>query len=184
MRACLCQWTRPVANTVAVRVLQHPQEEHHPKGSARLLTLSLQDCRCWVGERFDPAELAAWIGACGDAALLYPPTQIGPAPPAPPRAVRRLVVIDATWRKSLKMLLLNPLLLGLPRVSLQQVPPSRYRIRPARRPDQLSTLEASCQALAELEGTPDRYQPLLQAFDGFVAEQAGWMAGRPPPHRA
>lgn len=177
-RSCLCGWTQPIDNRVPVLVLQHPLEVQHPKGSARLLTRSLSRCECWVGERFDPDQLATWIGTDGAAALLYPATQLGPTPPAAPARVDRLVLIDATWRKSLKMLLAEPQLQALPRLALQAVPPSRYRIRPARREDQRSTLEACCQALGELEACPERYDPLLQAFDDFVAAQAAWMTGR------
>ncbi len=102
---------------------------------------------------------------------LLPSAQYGTAaiPAAPCRL--RLVVLDGTWRKSRKMLFLNPALRDLPRMSLQQVAPSRYRIRKAHAPDQLSTLEATCQALAQLEVDQEKFLPLLQAFDGFVGEQ-------------
>jgi hypothetical protein len=30
-------------------------------------------------------------------------------------------------------------------------------------------------ALAQLEGAPQRYAPLVDAFDGFVAQQAGYV---------
>ena len=89
-------------------------------------------------------------------------------------------MLDATWRKSLRMLIASPGLQTLPRLSLQHLPASRYRIRKARQAHQLSTLEACCQALGELEGEPARYEPLLAAFDGFVEEQARWMAGLLP----
>ena len=81
-------------------------------------------------------------------------------------------MLDGTWRKSLKMLHLNPALQALPRLALQAQAPSRYLIRKAHHPDQLSTLEASCLALAQLEQAPDRYAPLLTAFSAFVGEQA------------
>jgi DTW domain-containing protein YfiP len=46
----------------------------------------------------------------------------------------RLVVIDATWRKSLRMLLEHRALAELPRLSLDMPAPTRYRaIRAARR---------------------------------------------------
>ena len=83
----------------------------------------------------------------------------------------RLIVLDATWRKSRKMLYRNPLLHCLPRLSLQGLPASNYRIRKAHSLDQLSTLEATCAALAQLEGNTEKYQPLLAAFDSFVAQQ-------------
>ena len=45
-----------------------------------------------------------------------------------------LIVPDGTWRKARKLLYLNPLLDALPRVTLGQVPPSRYRLRKAPEP--------------------------------------------------
>jgi DTW domain-containing protein YfiP len=55
----------------------------------------------------------------------------------------QLVVLDGTWRKSRKMLHLNPLLRRLPRLSLEDVPASNYLIRKAHKVGQLSTLEAT-----------------------------------------
>ena len=110
--------------------------------------------------------------------LLYP-DNVGAAllsPASVPSGLQRLVILDATWRKSRKMLHLNPLLQQLPRLSLQDPPASHYRIRKAHRPEQLSTLEATCHALAQLEQDHGKYLPLLQAFDGFVAQQAGYAA--------
>ena len=100
-----------------------------------------------------------------------------PLPPIAPRellrspATLRLIVLDGTWRKSRKMLHLNPLLQHIPRIALRNQPASHYTIRKAHRPDQLSTLEATCAALIQLEGNAARFQPLLTAFDGFVAQQ-------------
>nr|WP_316044012.1 DTW domain-containing protein [Variovorax sp. N23] len=56
----------------------------------------------------------------------------------------------------------------MPRLALRNLPPSRYRIRKARGPEQLSTREATCYALCQLEGGAERFQPLPDAFDGFV----------------
>ena len=117
--------------------------------------------------------------------LLYPDAADdgAPAMPAPPAldpallatpSALRLVVLDGTWRKSRKMLYLNPALQALPRLALQGMPESHYRIRKAHAPDQLSTLEAAAYALMRLDGGQPRYQPLLAAFDGFVAQQAGY----------
>ncbi len=196
--ACLCAWVTPVAHEVEVLILQHPLEVHHPKGSARLLHLSLLRSRLLTGEVFvDPDLLAAPFEATGAVAgaprhnlLLYPDSpqdlSLGmPAPPALPAgwlrepARLRLIVLDGTWRKSRKMLCLSPPLQTLPRLSLQSPAASSYRIRKAHRPDQLSTLEATCAALAQLEGGADSFQPLLAAFDGFVAQQLGYFSNRP-----
>ena len=175
-------------------MLQHPLEVDQAKGSARLLCMSLPHSRLITGEVFNEAELSAWLtqpwpDAATDSSprqpvLLYPATPLNPAPswpleganPSTDRRPVRLVVLDGTWRKSQKMLHLNPLLQTLPRLALQDMPPSHYLIRKAHRPDQLSTLEATCAALAQLEGDDALCESLLQAFDGFVGQH---MAYRP-----
>jgi DTW domain-containing protein YfiP len=181
-RACICRWIAPVANDIDVLILQHPAEVQQAKGSARLLHLSLARSCVEIGETFAEDQLHALLHGSIDAPvralLLYPPT---PAvkPPAPaldadwlaqPHRLR-LVVLDATWRKSLKMLHCNPLLQALPRLALHHALPSAYLIRKAHRAHQLSTLEATCHALAQLEQSHQRYRPLLAGFDGFVAQQ-------------
>jgi DTW domain-containing protein YfiP len=192
--SCICHWICALTPATEVLVLQHPLEVHQAKGSGRLLHLSLAGSRLVVGEQFDAQSLqdllfAPWdqAGMAVQTLLLYPAT--GPAAEADRAALtladasaaagrRRLVILDATWRKSRKMLYGNPGLQQLPRLALQQPPASHYRIRKAHRPEQLSTLEATCHALAQLEGGTDKYLPLLQAFDGFVGQQASYAPPR------
>ncbi|MES2823635.1 MAG: tRNA-uridine aminocarboxypropyltransferase [Pseudomonadota bacterium] len=83
----------------------------------------------------------------------------------------RLWVLDATWRKSRKMLYLNPLLQTMPRLKLDNCAPTMYSIRKAHSENQLSTLEASCYALQQLEQNLVDYTPILRAFAGFIAQQ-------------
>jgi DTW domain-containing protein YfiP len=166
---------------VRLLILQHPMEVDHAKGSARLLQLSVAGATMVTGETFDPVELQRLLEQEGRVPLLlYPelpgeralgiaaPPAIDPAALAQPSRLL-LVVLDGTWRKSRKMLYLNPLLQTLPRLGLAQMAPSHYRIRKAHAADQLSTLEATCHALGQLEGAPQRYQSLLNSFDAFVA---------------
>lgn len=196
--ACICRWITPVQPIPEVLILQHPLESRQAKGSAPLLHLSLAGSRLAVGETFDDDELrrllhapveredamaATQSGVCGPQeihpVLLYPGTPEMPVSfvpgdyrSRPPGVFRlRLVILDGTWRKSRKLLHLNPMLQTLPRMSLQQVDTSRYSIRKAHAPDQLSTLEAACRALMQLEGNEAKYMPLLHAFEGFVNEQ-------------
>jgi DTW domain-containing protein YfiP len=183
LSACICRWVAPTAHAVEVLVLQHPLEVHQAKGSARLLHLSLAHCQLVVGEAF---AVPVWPMDGKHTLLLYPDSEQDTAPdlrvppPLPPewrqaQSRLRLVVLDGTWRKSRKMLYQSPPLQQLPRLALRNLPPSHYRIRKAHGPDQLSTLEATCHALCQLEGGAARFQPLLDAFDGFVEylEQAG-----------
>jgi DTW domain-containing protein YfiP len=176
---CICSFITPTPPACEVLILQHPLEAQHAKNSARLLHLSLPGSRLVVGEAFDDAALQTLMPEPRYTVLLYPPTAFeGHAAPAlldatqlsDPQKVR-LVVLDATWRKSRKMLHQSPALQRLPRLALEEVPAGRYAIRKAHAPGQLSTLEASCAALAQLEGDATRWQPLLAAFDGFVAQQ-------------
>lgn len=177
-------------------MLQHPLEVNQAKGSARLLHLCLPGSRLMVGEVFPENELdqllhapfhSEDIGRCAprQTILLYPETPedgamgfVAPPVVAPvllhnPAHIR-LVVLDGTWRKSRKQLYRNPLLQQLPRLPLHDTPESHYRIRKAHRPDQLSTFEATCYALMQLEGEGAKYQSLLSAFDGFVAQLAAY----------
>jgi DTW domain-containing protein YfiP len=186
---CICSFVTPTAHAPEVLILQHPLEVHEAKNTARLLHLSLPGSRLVVGETFDAAMLDALLAEPRYNLLLYPPTQHeGHAVPAPldtsqlkdPSRVR-LIVLDATWRKSRKMLHLSPALQKLPRLSLDNLPVSAYAIRKAHKPGQLSTLEATCAALAQLEGDPDKFAPLLQAFSGFVAQQMARRSSTAPP---
>ncbi len=207
--ACFCALAAPVApaaHQAEVLILQHPLEAGHAKGTARLLHLCLPRSRMEVGEAFEPAALHDWLtapwpgaaaappGAGPHAVLLYPPSPPDPALPlaAPPplpehwragdAGALRLVVLDGTWRKSRKMLYANPLLQALPRLPLPpDLPAARYgRIRRAHAPHQLSTLEATCAALAFAEGDAARYAPVLDALESFMDRQAE----RPAPPAA
>ena len=180
---CICGWVRPIHGKVEVLILQHPLEVGQAKGSARLLHLCLAGSRLVTGETFDEATLAALLfapmdGRAASPLLLYPATPGAcMATTAAAPAATRLVVLDATWRKSRKMLMANPLLQSLPRLALADLPPSRYRIRKAHAPHQLSTLEASAYALMQLDGEATPYGGLIAAFDDFVAQQMALAAG-------
>ncbi|WP_036168764.1 tRNA-uridine aminocarboxypropyltransferase [Massilia sp. 9096] len=184
--ACICSFVQPLASRAELLILQHPLEVRNAKNSARLLHLCLPASRVAVGEAFDPAELDALLHDGGRTPLLlYPDTpgdaSLGIVPPpvldagllAHPDKLR-LVVLDGTWRKSRKMLYINTPLQRLARLGLSHVPPSAYRIRKAHAAHQLSTLEATALALAQLEGDPGWCAPLLEAFDVFVQHQANF----------
>lgn len=197
LRTCVCALARPVAHQVEVLILMHPMEVHEAKGTGHLLHLCLPRSRVMVGEEFDIAELeaalhgswASWAdtdSAPRHSLLLYPDTAeqdaalglaaASPLPlpwPQPPERLR-LVVIDGTWRKSRKMLYLNPALQALPRLPLLDVEDSGYAIRKAHLPGQLSSFEAAAQALAQLhnwsaDGAANA--TLHEVFRQFVAQQ-------------
>lgn len=170
MATCLCaSLPAPIASTTELLILQHPAEAAHAKNTTAFLTLGLQSVRRLRGEVFDAA--LAGPGTL----LLYPGGHdAGPAPVD----VRRLILLDGSWRQSRRLLGANPWLQSLPRLNLPERP-GRYAIRRAHRPGQLSTLEAGLHALALLEGGMERFEPLWAAFDTFVqAELARRRRGR------
>jgi DTW domain-containing protein len=134
--ACMCRWITPTLHSVRVLILQHPMEVTQAKGSGQLLHLSLQRSQLLVGEQFDALQ-SQTVLAHQRAILLYPSTctdtSLLPAAVVPSEWLQDpaslcLVVLDATWRKSRKMLHRNLWLQQLPRMALHAPPASRYRI--------------------------------------------------------
>lgn len=182
-KTCICGCVKAIDNETHILILQHPLEVKQAKGSGRLLHLCLPNSELMVGEAF-PQDLlhAAVFADQRQPILLYPDTvdcnAVGIS--APPQlnaqvlmnpSQLRLVILDATWRKSRKMLYLNPALQALPRLPLNLTQQSRYRIRKAHAPEQLSTMEACAYALMQIESNEGKYQSLLQSFDQFIEQQ-------------
>jgi DTW domain-containing protein len=176
--ACICAAVAPVGSAVELLILMHPLEVGQAKNSGRLLHLCVPGSRIVVGESFDAPALDELLHGDGrQPVLLYPAAPDAPATPAlapVDPACLRLVVIDATWRKSRKMLYLNPALAALPRLVLGGVPASAYRIRKAHAAHQLSSFEAAAYALEQLTGDQAGREQLLAAFERFVVQQAAF----------
>ena len=151
------------------------------KGTARLLHVSLPNSNLLIGEVFEETILEeVLLLSIKNSILLYPITPedhslgISPPPQLDPEVLEnlsniRLIIIDGTWRKSRKILIKNPYLQTLPRLLLQDLPAGQYAIRKARKPHQLSTMEAASAALAQLEGDTAKFEPLGQSFTAFNA---------------
>lgn len=164
-RSCLCALVRAVPSRLPLRVLQHPGEQAHAKGTVRLLQRCLGDrCEVHTGLTAPPA----WQADPGGW-LLYP----GDGPP-PPGRPRHLLLLDGSWRQSRQLLHLNPWLHELPRYALPPdlAPAPRYAVlRRAQRPGQLSSLEAAAWALGALDGNEVGRDQLLQAMDEWLRLQ-------------
>ena len=173
---CICHLISKVNTDIEVLILQHPLEVNETKGTARLLHLCLSNSNISIGEIFDESILTS----SKQTILLYPvmpeDNSLGISPPPELNLAAlnnlsniRLIIIDGTWRKSRKILIKNPYLQTLPRLVLNDLPAGQYTIRKARKPHQLSTFEATCLALAQLEGDKDKFEPLSQSFIAFNA---------------
>lgn len=169
---CLCALIPRLPSRTRVLILQHPQEARHALNTARLAALGLPNSRLLCAEQFnDLQELLAdpqWHSC-----LLFPGEKAVPVAEfarAHPDRPLQLVVPDGTWRKVRRLLHVNPLLLELPRVTLTELAPSRYRLRKTSVPGALSTIEAITRALEELEGK-GCFTPLLKPFDALIEGQ-------------
>ncbi|BBR55203.1 MULTISPECIES: tRNA-uridine aminocarboxypropyltransferase [Pseudomonas] len=168
---CLCPLIPSLDSRTRVILLQHPSEVSHALNTARLAALGLVNAELRVGEVFD--DLPALLATPGyRPVLLFPgeQAQVLSAYEIADDTPLLLIVPDGTWRKARKLLYLNPLLDALPRVTLGQVPPSRYRLRKAPEPGALSTIEAVVEALNALEGA-GRFDALCRPFDALIEGQ-------------
>lgn len=173
---CLCPLIPSLDSRTRVLLLQHPSEVRHALNTAKLAALGLRNAQLHVGEVFE--DLPELLQARGyRSALLFPGDAAQPLVAYADGEDQRpwqLVVPDGTWRKASKLLHVNPLLGTLPRVTLAQVLPSRYRLRKAPQAGAVSTLEALVQALNVLEA-PVNFDALLKPFEALIEGQIAAM---------
>ena len=183
---CVCEGLAPAASRTRVVLLQHPREARLAICSAWLTRLALENAELHQGVSFEDSPRIRELASLSGAAILYP----GPAS-TPARELARhpppvLFAVDGTWHQSEKMLRLSPTLASLPRVSVDAGRPSGYGgLRAEPGAVHLSTLEAVALALGDLEGAPERFAPMIAAFQRSVALQLACSRGdrRRPRHR-
>lgn len=185
LRACICGFVKPVKSRIKLAILQHPQEARQAKGTAQLAKKCL-DCELWLGENLaDLAELQAWLSQ-RPTYLLYPTDETNLFSVNVKQLTNQsdevqVLVIDGTWRKTHKILQLNPVLAALPRINLMPTTPSSYAIRKVPKEKSLSTLEAIYTLLCQVDiENAQTYKPLQQAFDEFVAQRLAFMQNTRP----
>jgi DTW domain-containing protein len=176
--SCYCGQIRRIENHWPVHILQDRRESRHALGTARIAAMSLSACQLHVydPEQTDSQETSAAVHkavAPGTLkpVLVYPGQNAEPIDSLASGPVRSLIFLDASWRRSRLMLHSQPALASLPRVCLNNIPPSRYRIRRPPSTDALSTLEAIAAALGALENRVDVYEPMLQTMDWMIDQQ-------------
>jgi DTW domain-containing protein YfiP len=196
-KACICAFTAEITNDIPVVILQHPTEVTQTKGTVALLAKSLQSCQVLVGEVFDDNPCFLQVMAQYQAVLLYPGEQADIIDPNLLMQLTErqkntdnsygnakvkplcLVILDGTWKKAYRMFMLSKTLQQLPQICLPEylANAGQYHIRKVAKKNALSSLEASCYALALLEAGSDfdditpmhagKYQPLLNKFQEF-----------------
>lgn len=176
-KACICGLVRPLSSNVELVILQHPTEEHKPLGTARILKLSLANCRCFVGEDFsDHPELNLLLNEAGvDHYVLYPSSDSLPVSPSLYSSsgaahTIRVILLDGSWKKAYKMWQLSTSLHDLPMLRLPEGLQGNYRIRKAPKDHYLSTVEAGFHLLSQLQPEKD-FTPLLETFEQMIEFQ-------------
>lgn len=167
---CYCAQLPLMDNTWPVHIIQHSSEAKHALGTARIAHLGLTKCSLHAYPMLEQQ-----LPDDKPVALIYPGDDAQPLGDLVGSPTQHLIFLDATWRKSKRMLLETPAIAKLPRYSLPVAAPSRYRIRKEPNAHSLSTLEAIVTALELLEKAPERYHRLLEIMDVLIAQQTSRM---------
>lgn len=196
-QACICSKIQPIRCKTELILLQHPNEAKHPKGSAIILPLSLNQgertrVHHLIGEDFsahvqlqqlldesdvkhcilypspESQSLSDWLIQLPPHHVLHPQENIGLQSLIETKI--RLILIDATWKKAYKIWQLSKNLHELDCVHLPKSIHGQYEIRKSPSPQHLSTLEAGFYSLMMIEPETD-FAPLKQVFDFMIARQ-------------
>ena len=172
---CYCSALVYITNTIKVLIIQHPLEEKHPFNTGYMATLCLNNSELIITETLSESALDKIFKK--KSALLYPSLEwlpkteeINSSKFAASARIEQLVVIDANWRKSKKILHLHPRLQHLPRVNLTGNLQSNYTVRKTSIDNGLSTIESIIKASNMLEAT-DKFEPMLKPFERMIALQ-------------
>ncbi|QOL27308.1 DTW domain-containing protein [Thalassotalea sp. LPB0316] len=172
-KACICQFTCDVQNSINVLVLQHPSEVKQTKGTVSLLAQSLDKIDILVGEDFSTSmELAQFIEQNSPCYVLHPNEQATSLTEVSNgqingQSIKGLIIIDGTWKKAYRMYQLTKPLQQLPSLALPDNIECFYHIRKTKKQQALSSFEACVHALALLEQDQAKYQQMIDNFIRF-----------------
>ncbi|MCM0147525.1 DTW domain-containing protein [Photobacterium galatheae] len=181
VKACICQWIEKIDARTELWILQHPSEVKQPLGTARILTLSLPNARLWIGEDFSEHDEINTLLSDPErhVAVLYPGEGAIPLSQwAPERGAKQrttLILLDGTWKKAYKIWQLSANLQTLPCVRLETASAGNYRIRKSPKASGVSTVEAAYDALSQIEGEGQKFQPLIHTFEQMIDFQISQM---------
>ena len=172
--ACICSAIQLINNQHFVHVLQDPSEEKNAIGTARILGLSLKQSKISVGTLFDPD-----LFDLQNSYLVFPDSTAVPAEQLVNTKQLNdssvFILLDGSWKKAYKLLMSNPFLQNLPKISINIEKESEYRIRKSPRADGLSTVEAGYYLLSQLENNKEKFVPLLTCFNKMIDYQISSM---------
>jgi DTW domain-containing protein YfiP len=145
---CICAHLPTVKTKTEVVVVRHEREGWKSTGTARIATLAMPELRLLAfGEDAEPA-LSALPAEVSGAHLLFP----GPDAKPLSSEVKKLIVLDGTWRQTRRMFAKLPALHDVPQCVLPPQQARVLRLRESKFEEGRSTLEAIAEAIALLEG--------------------------------
>lgn len=149
---CLCAWVDPITSPLNIIILQHPKEVKHAKNTVKLLTLGLKKITVLQGEiSEDWADIAQNVTNQPQDYCLVFPHRLSTALESlcTPQEKKRhfpsnhkVIFIDASWRKALRIWHLNPWLQLCDSWHFANPPDNQYHIRHTTQQSSLSTLES------------------------------------------
>ena len=179
----------PVANAVAVLILQHPQEQDRVLGTAKLICATLDHAKLTIGLSWrnlghalgEPAEAKDWgvlyLGSThavkekGALVALDRKGEVLADQGAARAGLKGIVALDGNWAQAKALWWRNAWLTRLRRFVVVPDGPSLYGdLRREARPDAVSTLEAVGLALAALDGDGAVREALLAPFRELLAK--------------
>lgn len=168
-KVCLCQWLKCIENFHPVTVLRHKSEAGHALNTVKLLEKSLKGISVYDGEEFPENSLSIPQNSY----LVYPDDDAMSLNTLDLSKKTNFIFLDGSWKKTRKLIHLNPWLDKLPKIQLpfQQ---SRYFLR-KQKENGFSTLEAVYSVLSEAESKPQKYQNLIQILDQLMAIQSKYI---------
>lgn len=147
---CVCHLIQRVSGNITVWVIQDKHEAKHAKNSARLFALCYDNTR--IVNFSEDEQMAEFFGSVmpSEALLLYPSEQaveLEMLEQSDIATIKHLILLDGTWPKAKKMLLVDDRLTQFRQGKFAHAPSSQYEIRKSPNTEALATLEAAVYAL-------------------------------------
>lgn len=198
--ACLCKYTKEIDTGIKFVFLMHPKEfKRQRTGTGNLSHITLKDSEIIVG--LDYSENSRLHQLLTDEqyfpVLMYPGEEAWTAKKegfsqAIGNKKLLVLILDATWFCSRKMIEHNPFLLELPRVSFYGDYRSIFTFKHEPRPEYISTIECCYYLIKELQtvniaDSSIDPEPLMDVFKAMIkfqlqAENERVMGLRPNIH--
>ncbi|MCR5435510.1 MAG: DTW domain-containing protein [Treponema sp.] len=181
---CLCKYTKELDTGIKFVLLMHPKEFRRQRtGTGNIAHISLKDSEIIVGLDFEHNErLNALLNDKNYfPVLMYPGEDAWTAGKAGfkeevGKRTLLVIILDATWFCSKKMIDHNPFLLKLPKISFSGTYSSIFTFKHEPKPEYISTVECCYYFIKELQQIDMikkdiNPEPMMDAFKQMIKDQ-------------